>query len=78
MNLLTGVGSEMLTRLQIIHLYRSANAYKDCGLTGWTEKADYVECIRAMAEVRCNRYKYKCNKYKFKNNILCGLHKSDG
>jgi len=33
------------------HFFRSANAYKDCGLTGWTEKADYVECIRAMAEV---------------------------
>ena len=32
-------------------MYRSANAYKDCGLIGWAEKADYVECIRAMAEV---------------------------
>ena len=34
-----------------LSIYRSANAYKDCGPSGWTEKADYVECIRAMAEV---------------------------
>ena len=32
-------------------MFRSANAYKDCGLTGWAKKADYVECIRAMAKV---------------------------
>ena len=32
-------------------MFRSANAYKDCGFTGWAKKADYVECIRAMAKV---------------------------
>ena len=48
--------SEKLRRHRPLHrnsaeMFRSANAYKDCGLTGWAKKADYVECIRAMAKV---------------------------